>query len=131
MKKFIVKRPRLVNYINKPESPINIYIRFAYNILSITDKTKRCIVLYKVNLSETIDTSAIKIYCRNNISVHLTRSNFRNMTDTSTAYLFYDDDKEIIEAIDLINPYNKNLNIRYNDNISIKLYTILKKIDNI
>ena len=131
MKKFLVKRPRLVNYINKPESPINIYIRFAYNILSITDKTKRCIVLYKVNLSKTIDTSARKIYGRNNISVHLTRSDFRNMTDTSTAYLFYDDSKETVEAIDLINPYNKNLNIRYNDNISIKLYTILKKIDNI
>jgi len=131
MKKFLVKRPRLVNYINKPESPINIYIRFAYNILSITDKTKRCIVLYKVNLSETIDTSAIKIYCRNNISVHLARSDFRNMTDTSTAYLFYDDAEETVEAIDLINSYNKNLNIRYNDNISIKLYTILKKIDNI
>ena len=131
MKKFIVKRPRLVNYINKPEFPINIYIRFAYNILSITDKTKRCIVLYKVNLSETIDTSARKIYGRNNISVHLTRSDFRNMTDTSTAYLFYDDSKETVEAIDLINPYNKNLNIRYDDNISIKLHTILKKIDNI
>jgi len=131
MKQFLIKRPRIVNYITKPESPVNIYIRFAYNILSITDKTKRCIVLYKVNLSETIDTSAIKIYCRNNINVHLTRSDFRAMTDTSTAYLFYDHENETVEAIDLINPYNKNLNIRYDDNISIKLHTILKKIDNI
>jgi hypothetical protein len=134
MKKFVVKRPRLVNYVTKPEKPITLYIQFAYRVIPITDKTKMCIVLYKVKISETPNTSYKKIYCRDKITVNLTLMDYNNMANTRPTYLFYDYasiSDNVLDAMDLINNYNKNLNIWYDNNISVKLFTILNKIDNI
>jgi hypothetical protein len=59
---------------------------------------------------------------------------YNNMANTRPTYLFYDYasiSDNVLDAMDLINNYNKNLNIWYDNNISVKLFTILNKIDNI
>ena len=131
MKTFKIKKPKLISFKKKPLKKTFLNINFSFKILNKNDLDKDFyMIIYDIKLNKSENGNSNKnnsniVYNRNNIIVEFNETEYK-FSDNIKIIFYSNKNYKNLKINILSNILNRNKELFWDDNYSIKLFNILK-----